>query len=118
MIKLPERIKGRRKAIGMTLAQLADSVGVKEATAQRWESGNIKQIKYEMVEQIAVALGCSPVWLMGWTEDVHGPIEGNPIPKDEDGLDAELIKRLAGLSPEEQMKVDGFVQGLLAARGE
>lgn len=118
MIKLPERIKERRKAIGMTLAQLADAVGVKEATAQRWESGNIKTVKYETVEQIATALGCSPVWLMGWTEDVHGPEEEKPIPKDEDGLNAELVKRLAGLSPEEQMKVDGFVQGLLAARGE
>ena len=118
MIKLPERIKERRKAIGMTLLQLAEATGVKEATVQRWESGNIKQIKYETVEQIAAALTCSPVWLMGWSEDLHGPIEEKPIPKDKDGLNVELLKSLSALTPEEQTKVDGFVQGLLAARGE
>jgi len=117
MIKLPERIKERRKAIGMTLAQLADAVGVQEATAQRWESGNIKQVKHETVEQIAVALNCSPVWLMGWSEDVNAPIDDKPIPKAEDGLDAELIKRLCDLTPEELVRVDAFVQGILAGRG-
>lgn len=31
-------------------------------------------------------------------------------------LDADLIQRLTSLTPEEQQKVDAFVQGLLASR--
>ena len=41
-----------------------------------------------------------------------------PAPTDGDGLDAELLKRLMALTPEEIDKVDAFVQGILAARSK
>lgn len=78
MGKLQERIRERRKAVGMTLAQLADRTGVQEATVQRWESGNIKNIKHETIEKIAIALNCSPVYLMGWTEDPYENAVSSP----------------------------------------
>ena len=68
MANIHERIKERRELVGLTLAQLADITGVKEATVQRWESGNIKTIKYETVEILAEALHCTPQYLMGWEE--------------------------------------------------
>ena len=49
---------------------------------------------------------------MGWD------IEEQPVPSEEDGLDSELIRRLAQLTPDEVAKVDAFVQGILAMRGE
>lgn len=112
MASVHDRIKERRAEIGMTLLQLAEQVGVKEATAQRWESGAIKNIPYDRVVDIANALKCTPQHLMGWG------IEEQPVPSKEDGLDSELIKRLTQLTPEEVAKVDAFVQGILAARGE
>lgn len=42
-----ERIRARRIEKGITLAQVAEKLGVTEATAQRYECGNIKNIPYE-----------------------------------------------------------------------
>ena len=66
-----ERIKERRLAAGLTLAEVADYLGVKEATAQRYESGAIKNISHETVCKLATILHCSPAYLMGWEKDVE-----------------------------------------------
>lgn len=73
MSAIHERIKERRTALGLTLAQLADMIGVKEATVQRWESGVIKTIKYDTVEQLSDVLHCSPSFLMGWCDELFPP---------------------------------------------
>ena len=35
--KLSSVLKTRRKELGLTLAQIADKIGVTEATVQRWQ---------------------------------------------------------------------------------
>ena len=40
-------LKAKRKELGLTLAQIAEKIGVTEATVQRWESGNIKSLRHE-----------------------------------------------------------------------
>lgn len=42
-----DRIRSMRIQKGITLAQIAEKLGVTEATAQRYESGNIKSVPYE-----------------------------------------------------------------------
>lgn len=61
-------IKKRRKELGLTLAELADMVGLRDATIQRYESGEIPNIKKDMVMKLAKALKCSPGYIMGWTD--------------------------------------------------
>ena len=46
MDSLSTRLKQRRKELGYTLLQIAEYVGVSEATVQRWESGNIKSLRH------------------------------------------------------------------------
>ena len=69
-MKLHERIKERRLAMGMTLLDVANALGVKEATVQRYESGEIKNPKHRTVLELANIFHCSPSYLMGWEEDV------------------------------------------------
>ena len=69
-MKLYERIKERRLAMGMTLLEVADALGVKEATVQRYESGEIKNPKHQTVLELAKIFHCTPSYLMGWEEDV------------------------------------------------
>ena len=69
---LNERIKERRLALGLTLLQVAEKLNVKEATAQRYESGEIKNIKHETVYLLSQILKCEPAYLMGWTDDISG----------------------------------------------
>ena len=69
-MKLHERIKERRTALGMTLLDVANALGVKEATVQRYESGEIKNPKHATVLEMANLFQCTPSYLMGWEEDV------------------------------------------------
>jgi len=67
-MSIGDRIKNRRIEIGMTLKEVAEQIGVKEATVQRYESGNIKNLKQETIAKIAQILKVSPAYLMGWEQ--------------------------------------------------
>ncbi len=68
-MKLHERIKKCRLENNMTLLELANALGVREATAQRYESGEIKNLKHATVLEMARIFNCSPAYLMGWEDD-------------------------------------------------
>lgn len=68
---MANRIKELRKSQDMTLLQLSDRLGVSESTVQRYESGNIKNLKYETIVALSELFKCSPGYLMGW-EDPNG----------------------------------------------
>ena len=57
----------------MTLLQLAQRLNVAESTVQRYESGNIKNLKYETIVELAAILECTPASLMGWSEFIRCP---------------------------------------------
>ena len=77
MANLSDILRLRRKELGLTLLQIAEAVGVSEATVQRWESGNIKTLRHENLARLADVLKLSPAALMGW-EDI--PSSSNSIP--------------------------------------
>lgn len=83
MSQLSTTLKQRRKELGLTLAQIADAMGVTEATVQRWESGNIKSIRYEKIGKLAEVLKISPAILMGWDDASNPNIPKNisPLPR-------------------------------------
>lgn len=64
-----ERIRKKRLERGITLAKIADTLNVAEATAQRYESGSIKNIPYEHMCTYAKLFGCTPQYLVGWVDD-------------------------------------------------
>lgn len=68
MSSINQRIRDRRTALGLTLLEVAERLGVKEATVQRYESGEIKNIKHETIAALANILKCSPAYIMGWEE--------------------------------------------------
>ncbi|PTK73464.1 helix-turn-helix domain-containing protein [Staphylococcus haemolyticus] len=66
-----KRMKQSREKQGMTLAELGRKIGKTEATVQRYESGNIKNLKNDTIESIATALNVNPAFLMGWIEETY-----------------------------------------------
>ena len=54
--------------MGLTLQEVAEEIGVKKPTVQRYESGKIKNIDTLTVELLAKAVRCDPAYLMGWSE--------------------------------------------------
>ena len=79
-MKLHERIKKCRLDNGMTLLEVANALGVREATAQRYESGEIKNLKQETVLEMARIFNCTPSYLMGWEESAERTSEGGKLP--------------------------------------
>ncbi|MDD2648261.1 MAG: helix-turn-helix transcriptional regulator [Eubacteriales bacterium] len=67
-MRFGERLKREREARGLTLSEVARSVGLSESAVQRYEAG-ITEPKAERVEDFAHALGVSAAMLMGWEEE-------------------------------------------------
>ena len=61
-------IKNRRLELGLTMKQVADAVGVSEATVSRWESGEIANMRRSRIVKLASVLNMSPLDLMNWEE--------------------------------------------------
>lgn len=119
-------LKQRRKELGLTLSQIADSVGVTEATVQRWESGNIKTMRHEKIAKLAEVLKVSPATLMGWEDLSNGSLtireiadrptsnltnpqsvdeeKNKPAESELDELDKELLRLAAQLTPEQKRR--------------
>lgn len=65
-MNLGERMKRIRLKKGITLLEIANKLNKTEATIQRYESGNIKNLKSDTIEMLANSLGVEPAYLMGW----------------------------------------------------
>lgn len=70
-----ERIKNRRKQLGLSAEQIAAELGVSPATVYRYESNEIMNMRIDKLEPIAKALHTSPAYLMGWSEETSTAAE-------------------------------------------
>lgn len=68
-MKVGERIKLRRKEIGMSADKLGEIIGKNRATVFRYEKGDIENLPLDILEPIAAALLITPQALMGWEEE-------------------------------------------------
>jgi len=74
-MKTSELIKQRRKELQLTLKDVANSVGVSEATVSRWESGNIANMGRDKIAALAKVLRISPSVIAGYKD-----INNNSLP--------------------------------------
>lgn len=75
-----QRIKARRKEIGMSAEVLAEKVNVSPATIYRYENGDIEKVPGDTLVSISLALNTTPIELMGWANDSNLPYPDNIIP--------------------------------------
>lgn len=66
MQEIMSRMKKRREELNMSYQTLSDKVGISKSTLQRYETGYIKNMPIDKLEDIAKALCVSPGYLMGW----------------------------------------------------
>ena len=90
---------------GLTLQELGSCVGVGASTVRKWETGFIENMKADKVEKLAKALGVSPGYLMGWTEESI-PHEKEPSLSN-DG-EQELLRIYRSLSVRDRVKLLSF----------
>ena len=110
MTVLNERIRKMRIKKGLTLLEVAEHLGVREATAQRYESGNIKNIGHESICKLAELFNCNPAYLMGWVDE---PSVVQPPSVNED--ERRLIEVYRGLNDEGREKILQYAEDLFAS---
>lgn len=64
-----DKIKSRRLELGLTLEDVAHKMGVSAPTIQRYESGEIQNMRKDKIQSLANALNLSPAYLMGWQKE-------------------------------------------------
>ena len=98
---MAQRIKNLRQEKGLTLEQVASVVGVGKSTVRKWETGMIANMRRDKIAALAKALGTTPAYLMGWTED------DKKIPLTEEDLSEgeKMMLSVFRLIPEEQQRV-------------
>lgn len=84
-MSISTNIKNARIAAGLTQSELANRIGMKQQTIQKYENGIIANIPSDKIEKIAKVLDCSPAYLMGWEEnkviEKIGGVPYNPTKK-------------------------------------
>ena len=75
-----ERIKERRKKLGISVDDLANKIGKNRATIYRYESKEIENLPTTVLEPLAKALATTPAALMGWDESGNTPAAPQDAP--------------------------------------
>lgn len=74
-MEICERVKYLRKKCGLSVDDIAKSIGLSRATVHRYENQNMKNIPATVIEPLAKALNCSLEYLMGWDDNGNSFME-------------------------------------------
>lgn len=69
--EIGRRIQERRKALNISVVDIAAYTGLSKATIHRYENGEIQNIKLPVLETIASILNVNPLWLIGKSENME-----------------------------------------------
>ena len=91
-------MRARRIELDLTMKDVADAVGVSEATVSRWESGDIADMKRSRIISLAKVLKISPMVVLGWGQKPDEVEDPNLIHRDTMFDQAEAILKASGYS--------------------
>lgn len=72
------RMKNRRKELGVSVDEVAEALGVSVATVYRYENGDIEKVPGSVLEPLSKVLRTTPAYLMGWEDS--SPQVPRPLP--------------------------------------
>ena len=64
-----KRIRDRRTELGLSYQDVANATGLSKSTIQRYETGAIRKVPINQIEDLARALHTTPGYLMGWDDN-------------------------------------------------
>lgn len=66
-----DRMRQRRKEIGLSAEEVAAELGVSPATVYRYEKGDIEKVPGRILPELSRILDTTPEYLMGWEDDPY-----------------------------------------------
>lgn len=110
-----ERIKARRKELGLSADDVAEKIGKDRSTVYRYERNEIIKLPTIILEPLAKALNTTPAELMGYDEkgkieqDISSSTGSLPAltPRDEREIARDLEKMLSDLDDKNGMAAVG-----------
>lgn len=99
-------IRNRRIDLGLTMKDIADAVGVSEATVSRWESGEIENMRRDKIAALAKVLQLEPGVIMGWEPDVSSQLGRLMVYKS-------YFERLNRLEERDRLKALKLIDGVI-----
>jgi len=117
-MELKDMIKIRREELGLTLQDIADYVGVSKPTIQRYESGEIVNLKQGIIYKLSKILKTSPAKLMGWEnpDEAVSSIINKKL--EETGITLDQVATKAGVPLYWLQNIDTFIPGELGRENE
>lgn len=92
-----DRLAGAREAAGLTRAELARRMGVKESTIGKWED-DLSEPRANRLQMLSGLLGVSLTWLLSAEgEGIDGPVGVEPLSEDVLAILSEMRQLKAGL---------------------
>ena len=98
-MNIGEKIKRRRKELGLSAEKIAQKIGVSPATIYRYESGDIKSPRSSVLRPIAEALGMDLYDLVGWEQFILDDFD------DKESSNFQLCSEYPDLTPASRMKM-------------
>ena len=114
-----QRIKARRKELGVSADTLAEKIGKNRATIFRYEKGDIDKLPIDILEPIAEALQTTPAALMGWEEvkKKNDALTDIILKMREDSELLEMVEMLSNLGFEKREAVKSVLNAFAKADG-
>lgn len=98
-VEVYERIRERRKKLGLSANDVAEALGVSRATVYRYESADIEKLPTTIIEPLAKILRCSIPYLMGWEDELESHKKDDFVLSD---LEKEIVKKFRTLNNSER----------------
>lgn len=98
-MNIGEKIKQRRKELGLSAEEIAQKIGVSPATIYRYESGDIKSPRSSVLRPIAKALDMDLYDLVGWDQFILDDFD------DKESSNFQLCSKYPDLIPISQLKL-------------
>lgn len=112
-MEFKDKIKVLRAERNATLEDIGKAVGVSKTTVQRWESGEIANVRRDKIYKLAKALNTTPSYLMGWdNEDPDSPKPQSTVSGSDE---AHLVDLYRELNPEGQERLLNYADDLVSS---
>ena len=114
-MNIGQRIKARRKQLGLSADQVGAIIGKNRATVFRYEKGDIENLPLDILGPLSTALRTTPAYIMGWEEiDKKNDIISDVVVKlrtDDEFL--AVVEQLYGLNSEKLKGVRTMLSAFL-----